>query len=244
MVAAPSPLVEPPVLDVRALARAFGRVRALAGVEFALRRGEVLAVFGPNGAGKSTLLRILAGILRADRGEVLLAGSRFDRADPAQRRRIGLIAHASLCYDSLTAAENLEFYGRLYRLEDPRGAARAALAAVGLSERADSWASTMSRGMLQRLAIARALLHEPDVVLLDEPFTGLDQAAAASLRAWLERLREGRRTVVLVTHNIDEGLELATHVAIQVRGRFVEWGPRPADAAAFRGRYAGAVADG
>ncbi len=242
MVAAPES--EPAVLDVRALARAFGRVRALDGVDFSLRRGDVLAVFGPNGAGKSTLLRILAGILRADRGDVLLGGARFDRTDPAQRRRIGLIAHASLCYDFLTAAENLEFYARLYGLADPPGAALGALASVGLADRAASWAVTMSRGMLQRLAIARALLHEPELVLLDEPFTGLDQAAAATLRAELERLRERRGAVVLVTHNVEEGLELATHVAIQVRGRFAELGPRPTDAAAFRARYAAAVARG
>jgi heme exporter protein A len=242
MSAAPSSQAAP-TLEVRALARAFGRVRALDGVEFLLGPGEVLAVFGPNGAGKTTLLRVLAGLLRADRGEVRLDGVRFDRADPAQRRRVGLISHQSLCYDGLTAAENLEFFARLYGLPDFRGAARAALAAVGLVERASSPAGTMSRGMVQRLAIARALLHEPVLVLLDEPFTGLDQRAATALRDQLERLRAGRRTVVLVTHNLEEGLELATQAAIQVRGRFVECGRRDGDLGAFRARYAAAVRD-
>jgi heme exporter protein A len=228
-------------LAVEDLARSFGHVRALRGVSFALGRGEVLAIFGPNGAGKSTLLRLLAGVLHADRGRILLGGTPLVRGDALQRRRIGLISHASLLYDGLTAAENLEFYARLYGLADPPGVALRALAGVGLADRATSAAGTMSRGMLQRLAIARALLHEPDLVLLDEPFTGLDQRSAAALRDQLVRLRAERRTVVLVTHNIDEGVELATHVAIQVAGRFVECGPRVGDTANYRDRYAEAT---
>jgi len=155
---------------------------------------------------------------------------------------VGLISHATFLYDGLTASENLEFYGRLYGVRDPRARALAALEAVALAERAATFAGTMSRGMLQRLAIARALLHEPDIVLLDEPFTGLDQAAAAALRRQLVRLREERRTVVLVTHNLDEGLELATHTAIQVAGRFVECAPKDGNAADYRRRYAEATA--
>jgi heme exporter protein A len=232
----------PPALAVADLARAFGHVRALRGVSFALEAGSVLAVFGPNGAGKTTLLRILAGLLRPDRGSVHIHGQPLVRGDAVQRRRLGLISHASLCYDGLTAAENLEFYARLYGLPDPRGAARAALAGVGLEARADALAWTMSRGMLQRLAIARALLHDPEIVLLDEPFTGLDQRAAGALRDQLVRLREGRRTVVLVTHNLDEGLDLATHVAIQVAGRFATLEPRSGGSAEYRARYAEATA--
>ncbi len=229
-------------LKVEDLARSFGHVRALRGVSFTVAPGEVLAIFGPNGAGKTTLLRLLAGVLRADRGSVRIAGSALLRGDPAQRRRIGLISHASLCYDGLTAAENLEFYARLYGLAAPREAAARALDSVGLADRASSPAGTMSRGMQQRLAIARALLHEPEIVLLDEPFTGLDQRAAGALREQLGRLRAERRTVVIVTHNLDEGLELATHVAIQVAGRFVECAPRAGDPAWYRARYAEATA--
>jgi len=231
-----------PVLAVDDLRRSFGHVRALRGVSFTLGAADVLAVFGPNGAGKSTLLRILAGLLKPDAGQVRIGGRPLLRSDVAQRRRIGLISHASLLYDGLTAAENLEFYARLYALGDPRGAARRALADVGLGERADSPAVTMSRGMLQRLAIARALLHDPDIVLLDEPFTGLDQRSAAALRDQLARLKAERRTVVLVTHNLDEGLELATHVAIQMQGRFVEFAPRSGGVDAYRARYAAATA--
>jgi len=223
------------------LARRFGHVRAVRGIDFALQRGDALAIFGPNGAGKTTLLRILAGLIAADAGEVRLSGELLRRGDESQRRRFGVISHASMLYDGLTAAENLEFYGRLYGLPNVAAASRRALERVGLEARADSPAGTMSRGMLQRLTIARALLHEPDLVLLDEPFTGLDQAAAAALREQLMRLRSERRTVVLVTHNLDEGLELATHVAIQVAGRFVECGPRHGDAASYRVRYAEAT---
>lgn len=237
MAAAPPLPTAVPALAVDDLARAYGPVRALRGVTFALGAGEVLAVFGPNGAGKTTLLRILAGLIRPDRGQVRIGGRPLTRADAAQRRRIGLISHASLVYDGLTALENLEFYGRLYRLPDPTAAARRALEQVALAERADFAAGTMSRGMLQRLAIARALLHDPELVLLDEPFTGLDQRAAGTLRDQLARLREGGRTAVLVTHNLDEGLELATHVAIQVAGRFVECGPRAGDVESYRRRY-------
>lgn len=231
-------------LAVRGLARSFGRIRALRGVDFSLESGESLAVFGPNGAGKTTLLRILAGLLGPDHGEVIVGGVPLVRGDVRHRRRIGMISHHSLLYDGLTARENLEFYGRLYGLPDHRAAAATALGTVLLAERASSPVAGFSRGMIQRLAIARALLHDPEILLLDEPFTGLDQQAAATLRGLLGRLRDERRTVVLVTHNLDEGLELATHVAILVAGRFVECAARSGDSASYRARYAQATAAG
>jgi len=228
-------------LAVRGIERSFGHVRALRGISFTLEAGDSLAVFGPNGAGKTTLLRVLAGLLRPQRGEVLLDGVPRARADAAHRREIGLIAHYSLLYDGLTAAENLDFYGRLYGVPDRAGAVARALDAVRLSDRAGDLVGTFSRGMVQRMAIARALLHEPRIVLLDEPFSGLDQRAAAALRDLLMRLRAERRTMVLVTHNLDEGIELATHVAIQVGGRFAECAPLEGDLAAYRSRYAEAT---
>ena len=231
-----------PALAVRGVERSFGHVRALRGISFTLGVGDSLAVFGPNGAGKTTLLRVLAGLLRPQRGEVLLGGVPQSRADAAHRREVGLIAHYSMLYDGLTAAENLDFYGRLYGVPDRRAAVARALEAVRLSDRAGDLVGTFSRGMVQRMAIARALLHEPRVVLLDEPFSGLDQRAAAALRDLLMRLRAERRTMVLVTHNLDEGLELATQVAIQVGGRFAECGPVSGDLATYRSRYAEATA--
>jgi len=232
----------PVALAVRGVHRSFGHVRALRGVDFELGVGDALAVFGPNGAGKTTLLRVLAGLLRPTRGEVLLEGAPLVRADAAHRRRVGLIAHYSMLYDGLTAAENLAFYARLYGLRDRAVAVQRALEGVGLADRANDQVGTFSRGMVQRMAIARALIHEPRVVLLDEPFSGLDQRAAAALRDLLTRLRAERRTMVLVTHNIDEGLELATHAAIQVAGRFAAFGPVDGDLAAYRARYAEATA--
>jgi heme exporter protein A len=229
-------------VEVAGLTKRFGHVRALRGVDFALGTGESLAVFGPNGAGKTTLLRILAGLLKPDGGVVRFGGEQLVRGNAEHRRRVGLISHHSLLYDGLTAAENLVFYARLYSVAEPRAAAVRALDGVGLAARASDQVGTFSRGMVQRLAIARALLHEPDVMLLDEPFSGLDQGAAATLRELLGRLRAERRTMVLVTHNIDEGLELATHVAIQVAGRFVSVGARDGDLAAYRARYAEATA--
>lgn len=229
-------------LAVTDLARSFGPVRALRGVTFSLRLGEALVVFGPNGAGKSTLLRLLAGLLRPDRGRIELFGLPFVRSNAGQRARIGLISHASLLYDGLTGRENLEFAARCYRLPDPHAAAARSLEAIGLEEAADRAAGTYSRGMTQRLAIARALLHDPELVLLDEPFTGLDARAAQSLRRQLERLRETGRTMVMVTHNLEEGLELATHVAVQVGGRFVAQDERGGDPAVWRRRYAELVA--
>jgi len=222
--------------------RSFGHVRALRGIDFRLDEGDSLAIFGPNGAGKTTLLRVLAGLLRPQQGEVLLDGAPPGRTDAAHRRRVGLIAHYSLLYDGLTAAENLSFYASLYGIADRRAAVGRALEGVGLAGRADDLVGTFSRGMVQRMAIARALLHEPRVVLLDEPFSGLDQRAAAGLRSLLMRLRAERRTMVLVTHNIDEGLELATHAAIQVAGCFASFGPVNGDLAAYRARYAEATA--
>jgi len=210
-------------LAVRGLERSFGHVRALRGVDFALDAGDSLAVFGPNGAGKTTLLRILAGLLRPHKGEVLLDGAPLERTDAAHRRRVGLIAHYSLLYDGLTAAENLAFYARLYGLSDREALVTRTLEGVGLADRAGDAVGTFSRGMVQRMAIARALLHEPRIVLL-------------------MRLRAERRTMVLVTHNIDEGLELATHAAIQVAGRLAEFGPVAGDLAAYRARYAEATA--
>ena len=240
--AAPTDSAVAAVLEVAGLTKRFGHVRALRGVDFVLGAGESLAVFGPNGAGKTTLLRILAGLLKPDGGTVRFGGELLVRGNAAHRRRVGLISHHSLLYDGLTAAENLVFHARLYSVADPRAAAARALAGVGLEARASDLVGTFSRGMVQRLAIARALLHDPDVMLLDEPFSGLDQRAAATLRELLGRLRAERRTMVLVTHNIDEGLELATHVAIQVAGRFVSLGSRDGDLAAYRVRYAEATA--
>ena len=215
-----------PLLEARDLVREFGALRVVNGVSLSLVPGRVLAVFGPNGAGKTTLLKLLAGGLKPTEGTVLIDGHPVAELTRVWRRRMGVVSHQSFLYGHLTVAENLRFYGKLYRLErlDERIAER--LEAVALTDRANSPVSDLSRGLRQRAALARALLHDPEVVLLDEPFTGLDAHAAEVLRRQLRVLRDGRRAVVLVTHNLTEGVQMADDVAVQVRGRWVAEGPR------------------
>jgi len=229
-----------PRLAARGLERRFGAARAVQGVDLALDAGDLLLVLGPNGAGKTTLLRLLAGLARPTAGTVEIDG-RAVLGSPAARRAVGLISHQTLLYDDLTAAENLRFAAGLYGLTDPEAAARGALDRVALGARADEPLRRLSRGMVQRVAIARALLHRPTVLLLDEPFTGLDTASAARLRAMLrDQLAEGA-AVVLVTHQPAEGWELATQVGVLVAGRWVVREPRPAALEPFLERLAEAT---
>lgn len=213
-------------LEAAGLVREFGALRAVDGIGFRLAPGEQLTVFGPNGAGKSTLLALLAGSLRPDAGEVRWQGNPRVHGDLDWFRLVGVLSHQGFLYGHLTAAENLRFHADLHLLSSVDERVQEALRSVGLETRSGDRVRTFSRGMKQRLALARTLLHEPRVVLLDEPYTGLDAHAAALLRGVLASLRDGHRTVVLVTHNLTQGLEQADRVAIQVRGRFVVCAPR------------------
>jgi heme exporter protein A len=229
------------LIEARALEKWYGPHPALRGIDFSLRPGEFLSLFGPNGAGKTTLLRILAGSLRPTRGTVQFAGASTED-EHAWRRRIGVLSHQTYLYGQLTAEENLRFYGRLYELAGLRDRIEEGLRQVGLLERRGEAVRTFSRGMQQRLALARTLLHEPELVLLDEPYTGLDPHAARILREVLGKLRDGRRTVVLVTHNLAQGLELADRVVVQVAGRWVSDEERAEiDAATFEQLYTARV---
>jgi heme exporter protein A len=214
------------VVEARALVREYGAVIAVNGIDLALGPGEFLTIFGPNGAGKSSLLKMLGGAMRATSGSVAIGGVPLDFSDGEWRRRVGMLSHQGFLYPQLTAEENLRFYGRLFGLEDLERRIAARLERVGLKDRARFQVRKLSHGMRQRLALARALLHDPELVLLDEPYTGLDPAAAALLRGVLQELRSDLRTVVMVTHNLTEGLALATRVAIQVRGRLAWEGSR------------------
>lgn len=227
-----------PRLEAEGLTRTFGAQRAVDGVSFRLEPGQVLSLLGPNGAGKTTLLRILAGGLRPSGGVVRLGGEALDTRSPAWQARVGVLSHHGFLYGHLTARENLRFYADLYDLDQAADRVEAGLDSVELTPRGGDEVRTFSRGMKQRLALARTLLHDPDVVLLDEPYTGLDAHAAAVLRGVLQALRDGRRTVLLVTHNLTEGLELADRVAIQVRGRWVVDAPSgDFDAGTIHDRY-------
>jgi heme exporter protein A len=217
-----------PLVEARELEKWYGPLPAVLGVGFELRSGEFLTLFGPNGAGKTTLLKMLCGVVRPTRGEIRTGGERVDGGSGAWRSRIGVLSHQTFLYAGLTAAENLELYGKLYGLGDLRDRVEAGLRSVGLERRASDLAGSFSRGMQQRLALARTLLHEPELVLLDEPYTGLDPHAAAVLRGVLERLKDGRRTVVLVTHNLVQGLEMADRVVVQAGGVWVSDEPRSA----------------
>ncbi len=227
-----------PLLAARGLVRAFGALKVLRGVDLSVRGGELLAVAGPNGAGKTTLLRLLAGLMRPSAGEVRIGGRLLTRDEPHLRRSIGLLSHHTFLYDDLTPAENLHFTARLYRMPDPAGAARAALEEVGLGARADGPVRYLSRGLLQRAAIARALLHQPEILLLDEPFTGLDAPSADRFRALLAAQLARGRALVLVSHHLAEAWELATRVAVLAAGRWALEAPRPARLADFNERYA------
>jgi heme exporter protein A len=208
------------LLEARNLRRFFGRQRAVDDVSFSLSGGEALTVFGPNGAGKTTLLRLLAGLLKPSSGEALVDGMRV-AGSAAARARIGIISHESMLYHALTAGENIELAARLYGVRDPGRAAIRALERLRIAERASSPVRLLSRGLRQRVSIARALVHEPQVMLLDEPFTGLDDVGASALGETLRAVRASGAALVLVTHNIAEGLSLATRAAVMHRGRFV-----------------------
>lgn len=222
---------------VRGLRRAFNGRAAVDGVSFDLDAGECLALFGPNGAGKTTLLRMLAGLLRPTAGEARIGGVALP-GGAAARAVVGLISHESMLYRALTPEENVEFAARLHGVREPRRAAQRALERMGIIAHARTPVRALSRGMQQRVSIARAMVHGPRVVLLDEPFTGLDAAGAAALTALLAELRADGAALLLVTHNLPDGLALATHAAIMHAGRFVRHEPRTAvDAVAYVETY-------
>jgi len=224
------------------LGKSFGSRRAVDSVSISVAPGEVLALFGPNGAGKTTLLRMLAGLLKPSSGSARIGDSALP-GGASVRRSVGIISHHSLLYEALTARENVEFAARLYDVADAPAAAARALGVMGMSERANTPVRALSRGMKQRVSIARAIAHAPVVVLADEPFTGLDVAGARALSDMLLGLRGAGAALVLVTHSIDDGLSLATRAAIMHRGRIVRSEPRAdIEPGAYAEQYAAMVA--
>lgn len=227
----------PPTLEATGLTRLFGRRRAVNDVSFALAAGEALALFGPNGAGKTTLLRLLAGLLRPTSGQAVIGGTSA-RGNAEIRGQVGLISHQTMLYPALTALENVEFAARLHGVASPREAARRALETIGIGDRAESFVKTLSRGMQQRVSIARAIVHQPAILLLDEPYTGLDAGGAAALTGMLRGLRGAGSTMVLVTHNIEEGLAISSHAGVMMRGELARFEPSAGvDAVKFGGEY-------
>lgn len=220
------------------LVRRFGAVTALDRVDFTVAAGELVLLLGANGAGKTTLLRILAGLARPLKGTVLVAG-RDLHADPDARRAVGFLSHSALLYEDLTPRENLAFAASLHQLHDSAATIVRALEVAGLAARADRPTRGCSRGMLQRLALARATLHQPQVLLLDEPFTGLDAQASRVLVSQLMAHREQGRAVVAVTHDPEVPWSVATRVVLLEAGKVVLDTARPDDPTEIRERIAG-----
>jgi heme exporter protein A len=208
------------MITAQGLSRRFGGRTAVHDVTFSLAAGDVLALFGPNGAGKTTLLRMLAGLLKPSEGTGRVAGVTLP-GGAELRAAIGYISHASMLYGALSARENIELAAKLFGVRNPREISTRALERMELHDRAETPVRLLSRGMQQRVSIARATVHDPLVVLLDEPFTGLDDSGSAALGAHLAMLRATGTTLVLVTHSIAEGLALATHAAIMRDGALV-----------------------
>jgi len=226
-----------PVVEARELFRTFGRKEALAGVSLSMSAGDCVALFGPNGAGKTTLLRTLGGLLRPTRGTAAIQGQALS-GDAAIRARIGMISHHSLLYDALTALENVVFAARLYRVADPAAAAARALDRMGMETKMNVPVRSLSRGMQQRVSIARATVHSPAVILADEPYSGLDDEGARSVNALLGEVRAGGAAMIVVTHNISEGLALATRAMVRNGGRSVHTEDTGSlNESAFQSRY-------
>jgi heme exporter protein A len=206
------------MINVRKLVKRFGLKTVLRGMDFHVEAGEFVALLGPNGAGKTTFLRILSSLARPTFGEVTITGYRLPAQASAVRRRLGVVSHLPLLYSDLTAEENLRFYAHMYGLERPKERISQVLELVGLADRRYDLVRTFSRGMQQRLAIGRAVLHDPEVMLFDEPHTGLDQDASAMLDRVLREVAARGRTVVMTSHDLARAAELATRFDVLARG--------------------------
>ncbi|NDJ61799.1 MAG: heme ABC exporter ATP-binding protein CcmA [Chloroflexi bacterium] len=209
-----------PIIETRNLVKVYGLLPVLRKLNLSIDTGQFVALLGPNGSGKSTLLRLLAGLTRPTSGTILVGGWELPRQAAAVRAQIGLVSHRVLLYENLTARENLRFFARLYALpaESSEDRINSMIERVGLRKRADGLVRTFSRGMQQRLSIARALLHDPHVLLLDEPYTGLDQDAAAVLDELVQEAQAGGHTLLMATHQLDRAARLAQRVIILSRG--------------------------
>ncbi len=231
-------------VEAKHLSKVFGTRKAVDDVSFELPEGSFLSIFGPNGAGKTTLLRVLSTLARPTNGEALVAGVDVREEPDKAREHIGLISHQSMLYPDLTAEENLLLYAKLYGVEDPEARVVELLDAVGLAHRKLDLVRTFSRGMTQRVSIARALVHDPDVVFLDEPYSGLDPHAVEIFDELIESVR-GDRTFVMVSHDLAKGFAMCTHALVLARGRIVAFAPKAElDYDEFAGLYRDTVGMG
>ena len=207
--------------QVRELCKDFGYLKAVNNVSFEINNSETIAIFGGNGAGKTTLIKIIATLLSPTSGSIFLNDVEIKHNSEEMRTNLGLISHSLFLYSELNAIENLRYFGKLYRVNNLDERINELLTEFGLLPRMYDSVRTYSRGMLQRLSIARALIHNPKLMLLDEPFTGLDRSAAETLLRHMESHRNSGRSILLVTHNLERGYNAADKLAIMSNGRFV-----------------------
>ena len=210
-----------PVIEVKKLVKRFGLKTILKGLEFYAEPGEFIGLLGPNGAGKTTFLRILASLSRPTLGMVKVAGYHLPQQAAGVRANLGVLSHQPLLYGDLTGEENLQFYGRMYAVHNLDKRILEVLDLVDLTQRGKDLVRTYSRGMAQRLAIARSVIHDPSILLLDEPYTGLDQDASAMLDTVLKQIAAQGRTVVMTSHDLARSAELGTRFDVLSRGKII-----------------------
>lgn len=208
-------------IHIEGLSKSFGSLRALSGIDLSVGEGEFLTIFGPNGAGKTTLLRILSSLTKPTKGKVLMAGHDIRKEPQEIRKSVGFISHQPFLYESLSAFENIRFFASMYGISNADEKAAGVIGKVGLENRRHDLVRTFSSGMKQRLAVARAIVHDPKILLLDEPYSGLDQHGTRIFNEMLKLLKTQKRTILMTTHNISEGFELSDRVAILSNGMFV-----------------------
>jgi heme exporter protein A len=224
-------------IEVKQLSKSYGEHHALRGIDLSVKWGDILAIFGPNGAGKTTLLKVLATLVKPSAGDVSVAGFNLKQDAIMIRRRIGVVTHQTLLYDDLSAYENLRFYGKMYDVSNLRDKINQLIAQVGLESRIHDPVRTLSRGMQQRLAIARALIHDPPVLLLDEPGTGLDQHASAMFATILNSTANKQRAVLMTSHSLEQGSALSSRIAIMADGKIAYEGSKQLDISNLREVY-------
>jgi len=227
------------MIHVHDITKNFGSMTVLDNVNFSVKGGEFLTIVGPNGAGKTTLIKIMATLVNATGGTVEIGGFNVKKSPEKVRGVIGVISHNTYLYNELTAGENLKFFGKMYAIPENDRRVDEVLGETGLSDRKHDRVGTFSRGMKQRLSIARAILHKPSVLLLDEPYTGLDQQASASLESVLNSLTGSGITTIMISHDLKRGLTLSDQVMIIASGTVAYHAPASevADVAEFQAVY-------
>jgi heme exporter protein A len=224
-------------IEVKRLIKTYGEHYALRGIDLNVKWGDFLAIFGPNGAGKTTLLKVLATIVKPSSGDVSVAGFNLSEDAVKVRHLIGVVSHQTLLYDDLSAYENLKFYGKMYEVTDLKNRINQLVTQVGLESRLHDPVRTLSRGMQQRLAIARALIHDPPILLLDEPATGLDQQASVMLANIIISTLSRQRAVIMTTHSLEQGAALSNRIMIMADGKIAYEESKQLDISSLREAY-------